>query len=65
MLASRIGKWLSNSLNSGKIIHGILDPVVEQRFEERARRKLGYDVPEHVSDVENADCIDSADNATE
>lgn len=53
MIASRIGKLLSNSLNSGKIIHGILDPVVETRFEERTRQKLGYEVPEHVSHIKH------------
>ncbi|KAI3390484.1 hypothetical protein diail_9512, partial [Diaporthe ilicicola] len=47
-LSNHIGKLLSSSLNSGKIIHSILDPVVEQRFEERARQKLGYEVPNHT-----------------
>lgn len=46
-VSDRVGKLLSNRLNSGKIIHSILDPVIEERFEERIRKERGHQVPEH------------------
>lgn len=39
---------IAKNLGSGKAIYDALIPVVEERLEERAQKKLGRVVPEHV-----------------
>ncbi|KAI0160702.1 cytochrome P450 [Xylariaceae sp. FL1272] len=43
IISQPIGKFLAQKLNSGRVVYDALEPVVSQRFEDRERRKLGYD----------------------
>lgn len=45
---SFIGGMIAKNLGSGKVIYDALIPIAEERLEERARKKLGHVVPEHV-----------------
>ncbi|KAI0845840.1 putative cytochrome P450 [Daldinia vernicosa] len=51
-IADPVGKFLASWLNSGDIVYNTLEPMVAQRFEERDRAKLGYDIPEHKDCVQ-------------
>lgn len=39
---------IAKNLGSGKAIYDALIPIAEERVEERAQKKLGHVVPEHV-----------------
>lgn len=49
---------IAKNLGSGKAIYDALIPIAEERLEERAQKKLGHVVPEHVCTyLLNADLI--------
>jgi hypothetical protein len=50
-IADPFGKFLSQRLNSSKVVMSMLEPLVEERFEERARAQRG------IPPVEHKDCI--------
>lgn len=39
---------IAKNLGSGKAIYDALIPIAEERLQERAQKKLGHVVPEHV-----------------
>ncbi|KAI1483289.1 putative cytochrome P450 [Daldinia eschscholtzii] len=52
IIADPVGKLLASWLYSSDIVYTALEHMVSQRFEERDRARLGYDVPVHKDCVQ-------------
>ncbi|KAF7891373.1 uncharacterized protein EAF02_001698 [Botrytis sinoallii] len=51
VVAPIVGRFLARHFNSQTIIFDTLMPIVQQRLEQRERKKYGHEVPEHHSSM--------------